>query len=172
MESSLTIHTTQGSEPGDYTVHEIRQGDQKLLTLFHNAAMKSTRVESAMEKRVFLIDKNGVSKHRLVLQNEYGFKIGELVLDKKNNKEGQIYINNEQFSFVFDDQENPGLVIHNNDQNSFSVTGFDKNEESESILHKGKSLISEKYSAILMSLCWFLDSVFTKQADDPEYMLA
>ena len=59
-------------------IFSLVKNGQKLLRLDFHHGTNSARIEYDGKKRVFMIRKEGFRKHKTVLCNEYGVRLGEL----------------------------------------------------------------------------------------------
>lgn len=78
--------------------------NKKVLTLNFHPTTNAARVESAKEKRVFQIRKEGFLKNRTAMRNEYGVLMGQL---RHDNKENYIEMEHEKF-FYFTESPTTG----------------------------------------------------------------
>src|SRR5574338_1694414 len=114
--------------------YDLWHNNKKVLTLSFHPATNSARVESAKEKRVFLIRKEGFLRNRTVLRNEYGILIGQLRFE---NKENTVEINNEKFFYIIRNNPLPETVIYKESKEdpvaicslNIEATHFSKNND-------------------------------------------
>src|SRR5215813_10015082 len=90
-----------------HDVYELFHKKDKLLTLTFHPTTNSARVETAGERRILMIRKEGFRKNKTVLRTEYGIKLGQLSLE---NKEPILEINDERF-FCAIQNNNPAEVV-------------------------------------------------------------
>ncbi|MCW3119973.1 MAG: hypothetical protein JWM28_4055 [Chitinophagaceae bacterium] len=138
-------------------VYELRHNEQCVLTLTDNVIAGTVRIESASEKRTFVIGKEGFFNNRTVLRNEYGIRIGELGIE---NNEHFIEMENEKFHYTINDSSPVEFIIYKESKENPIITcklntPFPAHEP---MLVKGKKLLFTKlnYASLLMSMCWYI----------------
>ena len=92
-----------------HDVYELFHKKDKLLTLTFHPTTNSARVETAGERRVLLIRKEGFRKNKTVLRTEYGIKLGQLSLE---NKEPILEINSDRFFCAIENNDPAELIIY------------------------------------------------------------
>jgi len=144
------VSTTTGRE-----TYELRQKDKKLLTLEFHPATNSSRIEYAAEKRVFLIRKEGFFNNKMVLCNEYGVRLGQLVHEKR---ESYIELNDKRFTYLIRNNPRPELVIYKESKEKpLVVCGMDLNNENISLaITEKKVLPNSLRSSLLLALSWYI----------------
>lgn len=97
------------NNPGqqDYLLNE---DDKTVLKLRYKNDLRIARVETEKEKRVLLIEDEGLLRTRLVLKNEYGVRIGSLNYDNFSATHGAVDIENTKYRF--DLKQNESLELH------------------------------------------------------------
>lgn len=125
--------------------------DKKLLTLNFHPATNAVRIESAKEKRVFQIRKEGFLKNRTVIRNEYGVLMGQL---GNENKEQYIEMEHEKFFYFTRKRQQSEIVIYKESKDDpFIVCSLNIDSTN---LSKNKTLPANLESGLLLSLCWYL----------------
>jgi hypothetical protein len=128
-----------------YEVYELWNNNQKLLTLTYHPGTHSARVESAHEKRVLLIRKEGFRKNKTVLRTEYGIFIGQI---RSENKEPILELGNERFFYSIQNPSEPELVIYK-ESKLHPVAACKLNTpkgNASAVIH----------SNLLLAFCWYL----------------
>ncbi len=127
--------------------------DEKLLTLTLHPFSNTARVESAGEKRVFLIRREGFFRNKTVLRSEYGIKIGELGQD---NETSFIDMNEERFYYFVRNNPMAELVIYKDSpEEPLMVCGLDVANGKASVkFEKNDDTVSQP--GLLMALCWYM----------------
>ena len=132
--------------------------DKKMLTLSFHPNTNSARVESAKEKRVFQIRKEGFRKTRTVMRNEYGILLGQL---RHEYKENFIEINDEKFFYIIRNNPLPEVVIYKESKEEpFAVCSLNIDATH---FTKNKNLPASLESGLLLSLCWYLMTPAVKE---------
>lgn len=127
--------------------------NKKAISLVFHLATNSARIETAGEKRVFQVRREGFRRNRTAMRNEYGVLIG---LIRYENKEPLIELNNERFSYHFRNNPLPELVVSKEaTEKPFAVCTMNILSES---LSTSKPVSSNLESCLLLSLCWYLVS--------------
>lgn len=143
--------------PNQNEVHQLYKGDKKLLTLTFNPFSNSARVECDHEKRIFLIRKEGFRRNKIVLRTEYGFKIGEL---GSENKENFITVNEERFYYSIHNNPLAELVLYKETKDKpFVVCGLGTDKGTPAIhFSKDSSSVNgdAPHPGLLMALCWYM----------------
>ncbi|HEX7846102.1 MAG TPA: hypothetical protein VF476_09915 [Chitinophagaceae bacterium] len=145
-------------------IYHLWHNDKKLLTLTLHPFSNTARLESAEEKRVFLIRREGFFRNKTVLRNEYGIRIGELGTEEQNNF---IELNDERFYYYI--HNNPAeLVLYKETKDKpFIACGFNVKDGNASVrFEKDKTPIAQ--SSLLMALCWYMFLPVAKNNAVPE----
>ncbi len=136
-------------------IYQLYKDDKKLLTLTFNPFSNSARVECDSEKRIFLIRKEGFRRNKTVLRTEYGFKIGELGAE---NKENFITVNDERFYYTIDNNPLPELVLYKETKDKpFVVCSLSAEQGNTKVkFSKDTSFSNAPHPGLLMALCWYM----------------
>ena len=67
------------NNPGQHD-YDLQEHDKTVLKLRYKDDLHTARVETGHERRVLIIEDEGLLKARFVLKNEYGVRIGSLIL--------------------------------------------------------------------------------------------
>lgn len=144
-------------------VYELWNKDKYVLSLTYNPTAGTARIESSDEKRLFIIRKEGILKNKTVLINEYGFQVGKL---GNENKENFIEFDGERFFYTINNNDGPKLVIYKESQDKpllvcdlSAVPG-----NSNPITLKPDEAIAKTNDVVslLTSLCWLMFQPFAK----------
>ncbi len=125
--------------------------DQKLLTLEFHPFTNSGRIDHTGEKRVFMIRKEGFLKNKIVLRNEYGMRMGQLVYDKTGPQSGYLELENEKFEYPIK-RKDTALITMKNITSGSEAMVF---EWAPKLFNLSGSL-GPAQQFILMSTGWFL----------------
>lgn len=87
--------------------YALWENGRHLLTLVFNSNSKFARIEYGEEKRSFTLRYEGLFRNRLVMRNEYGIRIGELI----DEKEQFISLHDEKLFFTVQGGDQPQLVL-------------------------------------------------------------
>ena len=144
-------------------IYQLIRDEKIILTLTVNPFSKTARIECDQQKRIFQIRKEGFRRHRTVIRNEYGLKIGEL---GHENKDLFITVNNERFFYSIENNPNPELILFKESkENPFVACSLSVEEgNAEVSFTKNKKLLSEtSHPGLLMALCWYMFLPVTKE---------
>jgi hypothetical protein len=130
---------------------ELWEENSKLLSLDYHPFTNAARIEHAAERRVFMIRREGFLRNRVVLRNEYGIHIGQLLHDKHNRRSGNIELGNEKFNFVLSDAENGQLRMSRSKSDESLVCDF-----SQGIPAGNTGTLTATQQCLLMAFSWYL----------------
>lgn len=88
----------------------LKEDDKTVLKLRYKNDLHTARVETETERRVLMIEDEGLLRTKLVLKNEYGVRIGSLSYDNFSDNQGSIEIESTKFRFFI--QHNPQRELH------------------------------------------------------------
>ena len=77
----------------------LKEDDKTVLKLCYKKDLHTARVETEKERRVLIIDDEGLLKTKSVLKNEYGVRIGSLNYDNFSDSQGSVDIENIKYRF-------------------------------------------------------------------------
>ena len=143
-----TVSATSTNE-----VYRLWKNDKKLLTLTLHPFSNSARVETADEKRVFLIRKEGFRRNKTVVRNEYGIKLGELGNEDNRNF---IDVHAERFYYNIESSAATKLLVYKqSDHEPFIICDIDDaNAVSSPMPSRSKQI--DSHPGLLMALCWYM----------------
>ncbi|MFI5132863.1 MAG: hypothetical protein ACHQEB_00940 [Chitinophagales bacterium] len=146
-----------------YEVYELWHKEQKLLTLTFHPATSSARVETAGEKRVLQIRKEGFRRNKPVLRSEYGILIGQL---GHENKEQTVELNNERFFYTIENKQEPDLVVYKDSKtHPLTVCRLNVNKSNLTAdVSKKNTPLANLHSSLLLALCWYLFLPVSKES--------
>ena len=90
----------------------LKEDDKTVLKLCYKNDLHTARVETEKERRVLIIDDEGLLKTKSVLKNEYGVRIGSLNYDNFSDSQGSVDIENIKYRFNVKNGETPELNIY------------------------------------------------------------
>jgi hypothetical protein len=90
----------------------LKEDDKTVLKLRYKKDLHTARVETEKERRVLIIDDEGLLKTKSVLKNEYGIRIGSLNYDNFSDTNGLVDIENIKYRFIVKNGEVPELNIY------------------------------------------------------------
>lgn len=150
-------------------VYELWHKDKYVLSLTYNPSAGTARIEASEVKRLFIISKEGILRNKTVLRNEYGFRVGQL---GNENRENFIEMDGERFFYSVRNKPTDELVIYKDSKElPLIVCKISPAKPSSGhMLETGKPIETTNDASLLMTLCWLLFQPFAK-SKQPEYSL-
>jgi hypothetical protein len=74
--------------------------------------MHIARVETEKERRVLIIEDEGLLRTKLVLKNEYGVRIGSMTYDNFSHAQGSVEIETTKYRFIVVNGNGPAPELH------------------------------------------------------------
>lgn len=145
-----------------HKVYALWNNGRKLLTLAFQQGSNFVRIEYGGEKRAFNIRYEGILKNKLVMRNEYGVRIGQIV----ENNESLIALNDEKLHYAITNDGSPKVILYKESIDSPLAVCDLQLENDTSILPSVKPTATQH--SLLLVLCWYLYHPVTKAAV-PEY---
>jgi hypothetical protein len=90
----------------------LKEDDKTVLKLSYKNDRHVARIETEKERRVLIIEDEGLLRTRLVLKNEYGVRIGTLNYDNFSAAHGTVDIEDTKYRFDVRPGEFPELHIY------------------------------------------------------------
>lgn len=100
----------------------LKEDGTTVLKLRYKKDMHTARVETEKERRVLIIDDEGLLKTKLILKNEYGVRIGSLSYDNFSDTHGSVEIENLKYRFVITQGAAPELKIYKGSRRNLIYT--------------------------------------------------
>ena len=122
----------------------LKEDDNVVLKLRYKQDLHTARVETEKERRVLIIDDEGLLKTRLILKNEYGVRIGSLTYDNFSNTHGSVDIEEIKYRFVITNGSAPELKIYKGSRRNLIYTcqlSFDDDKNSKAVKFQPSSFI-------------------------------
>lgn len=146
------------SSPGqqDYL---LKEDGKTVLKLRYKSALHIARVETDTERRVLIIEDEGLLRTLLVLKNEYGVRIGSLNYDNFSTTHGTVDIENTKYRFDVNEGSSPTLHIYKGSRRnliySCGLSFEDKFKE-----------MKQAFASLIISVSWYL---FLKGSAEPAH---
>ena len=128
----------------------LKEDDNTVLKLRYKKDLHSARVETEKERRVLIIDDEGLLKTRLILKNEYGVRIGSLMYDNFSDTHGSVEIENIKYRFVITHGSTPELRIYKGSRRNLIYTcqlSFDDDNSRE---------VKSQPASFIIAVSWYL----------------
>ena len=125
----------------------LKEDDKTVLKLRYKNDLHVARVETEKEKRVLLIEDEGLLRTRLVLKNEYGVRIGSLNYDNFSVTHGAVDIENTKFRFDLKQKESPELHVYKKSRRDLIYScqlSIEKNSSKTAL------------ASLIIAITWFL----------------
>lgn len=95
--------------PGqDY--YQLKENDNTVLEIRYKTDLHIARVETCNERRILIIENEGLLRIKMAIKNEYGIPIGSLIYDNFSDSHGTVEIENIRFRFFI--QQGPVTELH------------------------------------------------------------
>ena len=128
----------------------LKEDDKTVLKLRYKNDLHTARVETEKERRVLIIDNEGLLKTKSVLKNEYGVRIGSLNYDNFSDTQGSVDIENIKYRFNVKNGEIPELNIYKGSRRNLV---YNCQLVSEDISSKIKG---PQTASLIIAVSWYL----------------
>ena len=105
--NTVSIKQIRGQQ--DYL---LKEDGNTVLKLRYKQDVHTARVETEKERRVLLIEEEGLLRTKLFLKNEYGIRIGSMTYDNFSRTHGTVEIENTRYRFFIVNGSVPELHIY------------------------------------------------------------
>jgi hypothetical protein len=122
-------------------IYELRNNDEKVLTIYSHPDKGTLRIATDEEKRVFLIGKEGFLRRRIVLRNEYGIRMGQLIYNGIQENQGSLEVDDEEFYY------------HIGNGSPVEATIF---KNSETLLICELPAVAKDHDLLILALGWYI----------------
>jgi hypothetical protein len=141
-------------------IYSLEGEEGTLLKMRYKPGQHTARIEAGIEKRVFIIEKQGFFKNRIVFRNEYGVRIGWLDCGNLFSNEGDIEIDGEKFRYSLMNNPLAELLIYK-DLNEepivrCSLTASQTNGLTGVDWSNNQSMLKSNTYCLLLATCWYL----------------
>lgn len=127
----------------------LKEDDKTVLKLRYKDDMHIARVETDKERRVLIIEDEGLLRTLLVLKNEYGVRIGSLNYDNFSSTHGTVDIENTKYRFDIREGSSPELHIYKGSRRNLIYSCALSFEDK----FKG---MKQAFSSLIISVSWYL----------------
>jgi hypothetical protein len=90
----------------------LTEKDKTILKVRHRRDLHTARVETVNERRVLIIENEGLIKIRMAIKNEYGVEIGQMFFDNFSDNQGVVQIDNIRYRFTINKKSSQELYIY------------------------------------------------------------
>jgi len=151
----------------------FKEDDNTVLKLRFNPYLNTARIETENEKRVFIIEDEGLLKTKLVLKNEYGVRMGQMVFDNWDEQHGTVVIENSRFRFAIRKAPTAELQIYTYSGKNLIYNCNLSFEPPDSYSGTGQAhqpVLKNYPSSYILALSWYILQHSVKQKE-PELSL-
>lgn len=148
--NTVSVKNTAGQQ--DYL---LKEDDRTVLKLLYKKDQHIARVETEKERRVLIIDDEGLLKTRLVLKNEYGVRIGSLSYDNFSDTHGSVEIENARYRFIVQYGSTSTLNIYQGTRRNLIYScqlSYDDNNSKETKLQSASFIIAVSWYLFLKAV--------------------
>jgi hypothetical protein len=137
----------------DASLREYRLAEKvnTVATLKYNPLQQSARIRAGEKQQVFFIEKAGFRNNKLVVENEYGVRIGASITDDFQQQSGDIILYDTQYHFKLITNGAAELVIYRHEMVSpLAVCSLS--------FQPAQTVASMEYACLSLGLCWYLSA--------------
>jgi len=129
--------------------YQLKENDNTVLEIRYKPDMHTARVVTHEERRVLILENEGLLRIKMVIKNEYGIQIGSLTYDNFSDTHGSVEIENIKFRFAIQHTPVPELHIYKGRRNLIysCQLSFDDNNIKEA---KSQS------ASFIIAVSWYL----------------
>jgi hypothetical protein len=129
--------------------YQLKENDNTVLEIRYKPDMHTARVVTHEERRVLIIENEGLLRIKMAIKNEYGISIGSLIYDNFSDTNGSVEIENTRFRFSIQHTPVPELHIYKGRRNLIysCQLSFDDNNTKEA---KSQS------ASFIIAVSWYL----------------
>jgi hypothetical protein len=132
--------------------YQLKENDKTVLDIRYKPEMHIARVETDNERRVLIIEDEGLLKIKLAIKNEYGVRIGSLSYDNFSDTHGSVEIENTNFRFIVKNSPVSELNIYKGSRRNIIYSCQFTADDNRSKIERST------YSSAIISLSWYLFS--------------
>lgn len=128
----------------------LKEDDKTVLKLRYKNDLHIARVETEKERRVLIIEDEGLIRTLLVLKNEYGIRIGSLNYDNFSVTHGTVDIENSKYRFHVKEAASTELHIYKGSRKNLIYScqlSFDDINVKE---------VKHALASLIISVSWYL----------------
>lgn len=137
----------------------LKEDNQTVLKLQYKQDLHTARIETENERRVLIIDDEGLLKTKLILKNEYGVRIGQLTFDNFSDNQGSVEIEETHFRFSLQRTPTPELYIYKNTRKDLvynCLLSFEEKNNNPVTSENNHRFFKTQSSALIIAISWYL----------------
>lgn len=129
--------------------YQLKENDNIVLEIRYKPDMHTARVVTHEERRVLILENEGLLRIKMVIKNEYGIQIGSLIYDNFSDTHGSVEFENTKLRFSIQHVPVPELHIYKGRRNLIysCQLSFDDNNIKEA---KSQS------ASFIIAVSWYL----------------
>ena len=138
--NSISYKKTSGQDN-----YQLRENDNTVIEMTYKPELHIARVETNNERRVLIIEDEGLLRIKMAIKNEYGIRIGSLIYDNFSDTYGSVEIEDNKFRFIIKHEPIPELHIYKGTRRNLIYScqlSFDVNSLKEAKSHIASSIIT------------------------------
>jgi len=97
--------------------YQLKENDNTVLEIRYKPEMHTARVVTHHERRVLIIENEGLLRIKMAIKNEYGVRIGSLTFDNFSDAHGSVEIEDTKYRFAIQYAPVPELHIYKGRRN-------------------------------------------------------
>lgn len=141
------------NKPGTFLFeYQLTEGGNKLASLKFNPLQKSARIRAGERQQVFFVERSGFRNTRMMVENEYGVKIGIYTAEDAQSQSGDLLLHDTQYHFKLFRGPAQELVLYKEDMVSPLLS-------CSVSLQTEQTIASVECSCLLLGLCWHLSQL-------------
>lgn len=90
--------------------YELKENDNTVLEIRYKPDMHTARVVTHQQRRVLIIENEGLLRIKMAIKNEYGVRIGSLTYDNFSDTHGSVEFERTKYRFRI--QHTPAAELH------------------------------------------------------------
>ncbi len=129
--------------------YELKENDNTVLEIRYKPDMHTARVVTHEERRVLIIENEGLLRIKMAIKNEYGVSIGSLTYDNFSDTNGSIEFEKTKYRFRIQYTPVPELHIFKGRRNLIysCQLSFDDNNSKKA---------KPQFASLIIAVSWYL----------------
>lgn len=129
--------------------YELKENENTVLEIRYKPDMHTARVVTHEQRRVLIIENEGLLRIKMAIKNEYGISIGSLIYDNFSDTHGSVDFEKAKYRFRIQHTPVPELHIYKGRRNLIysCQLSFDDNNAKEA---KSQS------ASLIIAVSWYL----------------
>ena len=128
----------------------LAEKDKTILKVRYRRDLHTARVEAINERRILIIENEGLLRTKLVIKNEYGVLIGQMIFDNWSDSQGSVQIETIRYKFILEGSSPQELFIYKNSRKNL-IYQCNLAFEPDNQTH-----VKDQVSVFIISIAWYL----------------